>query len=99
VKVRNGLVSNSSTSSFCIYGTVIKSEEYEKIDWKNFPAGFREYSMPDWDGREYAIGRNWTSVRDDETGAQFKQNVRDTLNKLLDREIDCCTVEEAWYNG
>jgi hypothetical protein len=32
MKIRNGFVSNSSSSSFCIFGETITAEEYYKLD-------------------------------------------------------------------
>ena len=165
MKVRNGFVSNSSSSSFCIYGfeasmpeadeaidilkkikkdnpdffnkcvnkkiaeykerckrndyyksdlamyelianiddesifsddeTKNKLEDFLSDDAENFYSllGLSYHAM-DYDC--YA-GRDWSSVRDDETGLQFKQSV-EAIAKYLTKS-KCSTIEEAWYNG
>lgn len=111
MKVRNGFVSNSSSSSFCIFGACLDSSEARELvkdveDLKD--AGLYDireyleektplsiYVPPDF-GMLY-IGRDWDSVKDDETGKQFKENVKDELKKLAGKDLDCGTQSEAWY--
>lgn len=189
MKIRNGFVSNSSTSSFCIYGAYLDDEvkidvnlfrkikkmypkEYEiaidkKIQYlssfkdskkdkdiwfytalKNIddpttmedkkirgcehkvdgdPKFCPECGRPTWIVVEselkkiedyidydslgdflpieilsgegsYCCGRAWSSVKDDETGAQFKEGIRAALKELFGIS-ECKTISEAWYNG
>ena len=94
MKVRNGFVSNSSTTSFCIYGTI--ANEFESV---KLPQGFDYYySDPNNDSRIY-IGKPWCDIGDDETGKQFKDNINKTLNELLGKEVACSTFEECYYDG
>lgn len=117
MKIRNGFVSNSSTSSFCIFGAFISSEEMrnaiEQIDaeYKFEDGGDSVYEMaefleekldlkcsvlPDTDGA--CFGRTAQSLKDDETGLQFKQSVQSIIQKYFPN-IQCCWNEEAWYDG
>ena len=106
MKIRNGFVSNSSSSSFLIYGTcaskenVIKGlkaagvevhdESYVKIEGLDVQSPFD-------DGGLY-IGSSWSDVGDDETGAQFKARVEALIQKFLP-DAKCSTHSEAWYDG
>jgi hypothetical protein len=111
MKIRNGFVSNSSSSSFCIYGAVIdegilkKSHpEEEEGNLGNAMENLLQgtnliYSFgPKW----YAgvvVGRNFTSIKDDETGAQFKKSVEDKIAELFGEGIGCEAMEEGWMDN
>lgn len=93
MKTRQSLVSNSSTTSFCIYGTRGISRWAENADGEEIdlfeelceagnPDGL-EWHTPD-DGNHY-IGASWASIGDDETGKQFKARVDAALNKIMDK--------------
>jgi len=99
MKIRNGFVSNSSSSSFCIYGTNIgeNRDEVEIIEEKIRELGLKlevhygEYTR--------YVGRSWSSIGDDETGKQFKASVKDAVAKLELDPKKIGTVEESWYDG
>jgi hypothetical protein len=95
VKTRIGFVSNSSSSSFCIYGIYLghmSDEDYEFIN----KTGLTDYGSP-LDGDTY-VGRSWTSIGNNETGGQFKESVEKLIaNRWPDKK--CNTYEEAWYDG
>lgn len=98
MKIRNGFVSNSSTSSFCIFGIYLdkyEGDEYE-LEKKARELGL-EMEYPPYGNP--AIGRSFSSIKDDETGAQFKQSVRDNLAKLGLPTDKVSLCEEAWYDG
>ena len=103
MKIRNGFVSNSSTSSFVIYGiyeqmnvieeSLVNSEEVEdgdidsvlsdqieKLGLNLEPSSFGECGM-------CYVGRNPCSIKDDETGKQFKESVKEDLLKLFKKEF------------
>ena len=103
MKIRQGFVSNSSTTSFCIYGAMSNdiSEDFEDMDL---------YEVCDELGIEYHqgpygydngwIGIEWATIGDDETGAQFKARVEGLLfSKLGVPAEKCRTHAEAWYDG
>lgn len=97
MKTRNGFVSNSSTSSFCIYGAMVdrnkvNEEEMEKWGLEVY------YGDSNWEQDKIYVGKSWSSIKDDETGAQFKKQIESLLKRLFD--IDkCSTIEKAWYDG
>ena len=98
MKIRNGFVSNSSSTSFCIYGASMsystlneKGEAVEKADLDYH----QEYQESD----TAIVGRNPDSLKDDETGAQFKQSVKDKLKEIFGEEFACDWHQDGWYNG
>lgn len=98
-KKRFGFVSNSSSSSFLIYGISITRSELEKMknfdDWEfEKKTGLSVYNRD----YEVYIGESWDSIGDDETGKQFKESVQ---KKILEYIPDAKfgTFEDAWYDG
>jgi hypothetical protein len=97
MKIRNGFVSNSSSSSFCIFAADENSKTLKTIKQRIEEAdgehdlGFDEVAeqvcegtnLGYWSdsGSEILIGRSWDTVGDDETGRQFKDSV---INKLAE---------------
>jgi hypothetical protein len=117
MKFRSGYVSNSSSTSFCLYGSRIdqelvfmKLQELKKLSDEQVEA-IKEYDLElgdvikefeefdvyyDADESEYYIGRSWASVKDDETGAAFKEDVKSKLIQAFgnDDDLDIDTYEE-----
>jgi hypothetical protein len=104
MKVRQGFVSNSSSSSFLMYGVWVDSteelEEYRYGD-KEAPEGIT-IDAPEGDGT-LCVGASWDSVGDNETGAQFKARVEEAVRAFLmklDIKVDTFgTQKEAWRDG
>ena len=96
MKIRQGFVSNSSSSSFCIYGCCIEENDIDAIDEKlkekNIYIVYGPYDS-------VYIGREFTSIKDDETGKQFKENVEKEIEEVLGEKRKCSTFEEGWYDG
>ena len=97
MKIRIGFVSNSSTTSFCIYGASISKSKIlkkynpsineeeigydDELDKMIEEAGLECHNIP-WDGDECFIGKSWRYIKDNETGRQFKDNVSDLVEKF-----------------
>lgn len=101
-KKRFGFVSNSSSSSFLIYGTYVNSDQVKEFeertgkDIESLEEEFSMYSMEYSDG--YYIGESWSSVGDNRTGKQFKESIEKSLSEHFP-DAKFCTHQEAWYNG
>jgi hypothetical protein len=116
MKIRNGFVSNSSTSSFCLFGICVDREEALKVaklldptmessDDDRYEAGEivgdklnLECSTGPYDDGNLYIGRAPETLKDDETGAQFKQSVKDKLIKYFPKAKYSWFLE-AWRDG
>jgi hypothetical protein len=100
MKTRRGFVSNSSTTSFCIYGIAVDyrdEEANQDIEDKAHKAGFQCIYGPDYDEYIY-LGRSWSSIKDDETGAEFKASVEEIAKEIFGKD-KCYAYEEAWRDG
>ena len=126
MKIRTGFVANSSSVSFCIYGTRVdtcddvvrelvgelllkdgkgeeadklKGSEYATSEWlEHFCGQLGLYARGDQFGDYLYIGREWSSIKDDETGKQFKDSVEELVAKLFPN-VKCSTHEEGWFDG
>lgn len=121
MKIRNGFVSNSSTSSFLIYGVCLEDTDaiLKKLEKSfdieneelNEEVNVREaldnvFQKTDIEvhspyGSNYGlyIGTSWAEIKDNETGAQFKERIREGVKKVLGDLVldkDFKTLEEAY---
>lgn len=106
MKIRSRFVSNSSTSSFLIYGISFENEDVWNEAIKDTEA-YRasklslEYGNPNYDNTVY-IGRNPTEMKDEQTMKTWKAEICDSLSKILGREItekECGWHEDCYYDG
>jgi hypothetical protein len=94
MKTRIGFVSNSSTTSFCIYGDEIphaKAEDAEEL-------GLEVHYDHSWFNSVCYAGLSWYNMKDDETCAQFKERV-DTALLQLGEDLKGQTIQVAYYDG
>lgn len=123
MKIRNGFVSNSSSTSFCIYGIGMDIDEIEsyfngaegktdeeiarlaKLKLNNDEVDFdtivnkfeRECGFSVFIGEESEcyIGRDFTSIGDDETGREFKESTEKRLKDIFGDDIKVTVIEEV----
>lgn len=119
MKIRSGFVSNSSSSSFCIYGVYMDTDELVEKMKNAGNLSEEELEQLDDEGSWYIqellygkmdnlsiyesegdcwIGRDFTTIGDDETGKQFKESVEQNMEKLLGEKVDCEIHEEEIYS-
>ncbi len=96
MKTRLGFVSNSSSSSFCVYGVDFGSGmimTQEDVDYMS------ENKLHDETGEHDSvyIGREWQSIGDDETGRQFKDSIAGAIEKRWPGKT-CGTHKEGWLD-
>ena len=100
MKIRYGFVSNSSSTSFCIYGIYFYGgrEDKEKLYEAADEAKLFVHNDQDCDG--LYIGREWSTIGDSETGSDFKLGVEQLIDKLpIIEGKECSTYDVGWYNG
>jgi len=94
MKIRTGFVSNSSSSSFCIFGTYenLTSEMIDKLE----DAGFSVYDP--WESSCQYAGMDCDKMEMDETRRQFEDRVTKKLEEL-GYKGPFGHYREGWYNG
>lgn len=111
MKIRLGFVSNSSSSSFCIYGVELSSyigellekfeideeNSYELADVIQEKTGLEVSNGPN--GDYLYVGKSWSDIGGDETGKEFKARVEKIIKDVLGVDEQCSTYSEAWYDG
>ena len=92
MKIRLGFVSNSSSTSFCIYGMNISGDNLKEIfeveDEDDFDPGNDLDVFFNEDGSEVYIGRSLMDCKDDETMGNFKKKIIDDIKKSSKKPID-----------
>jgi len=112
MKIRIGFVSNSSSTSFCMYGVILERDEIDKFCRQlNIEESSNGYDIEDLcnylglsnhqayqDSDSYVIGESWDSIEDDQTGGDFKKEIQDKIS-TLDGKLRCSFHEGGWYDG
>jgi len=100
MKIRSSFVSNSSSSSFLIYGTFIEDYKFDELNVKESDlkkSGLEVISTPGDDDKY--IGLSWDATEDNETRLEFKDRVKNLIISSLGKDMPLATYSEAWYDG
>uniref|UniRef100_A0A6M3Y5S7 Uncharacterized protein n=1 Tax=viral metagenome TaxID=1070528 RepID=A0A6M3Y5S7_9ZZZZ len=95
MKIRIGFVSNSSNTSFCIYGKYfddLSNELKELIESKGLELIYGQ-------NEGYYVGRSFTDIKDDETGKEFKERTLKDMKEIFPELTELFIQEDGWYNG
>ena len=106
MKIRSSFVSNSSSSSFLIYGTVIDQDRIKLINDEDINdtlakmfRGEEDISIHQPPDDSIYVGASWDCIGDNETGKAFKNRVEKILKEKLGYDFECSTLAESWYDG
>jgi hypothetical protein len=105
MKVRTGFVSNSSSSSFCVYGAYVDNDLFDQLEKNKLDileaANIDSHGAPPYGDNKTMVGRSLTSIKDDETGKQFKDEVRKYMIEVFGESIieKLGMHEDGWYDG
>jgi hypothetical protein len=109
MKKRNGLVSNSSSSSFCGVGIFIDKHKVtfnpdNILHHYEISTGEEIELRVVWVEDDSAIiARPISTMKDEETFKQFKDQSRQNIVKVFGEEIlknnEPGLIEEGWYDG
>lgn len=101
MKIRLGFVSNSSSTSFCIFGLYVGDNvEVEALKLVKDNELRVEYGCSEWDDSVY-VGLPPSAMKDDETLSQFRDRVR---RQLVEKDPKYQDTHLSWitdggYNG
>lgn len=90
-------MSNSSSSSFCIFGTYLEGKNHEDIDELVEDIGLYASTGGDYSSGIY-VGRELQTIKDDETGKQFKDSTEKLLKEKFGNNIKCSIIKREWHD-
>jgi hypothetical protein len=103
MKTRQGFVSNSSSSSFCILGVGIDRETRDKIEgaYAQLKSTRVRLESALSGGDELYVGISASTMKDDETPRQIKRELIETLHSIgVDIGLDKVEwIMDGGYNG
>ena len=99
MKIREGFVSNSSSTSFCIYGARFPYNKRQELEAKEGNGIELFHGDPNY-GENCYLGIDFVAMGDDETKNQFKARIEKALKEAFPGEdLDIGIWEESYYDG
>lgn len=110
MKIRMGFVSNSSSTSFCVYGITTTRDvlmelwqrEHFQTEWNLFEINYQETSDGTWNEdstRRIVVGKELIECPDDMTMGEFKRYIQEFVTKWFGPDKKCSIHEESWFDG
>ena len=102
MKIREGFVSNSSSTSFCICGICAEESYIKKMfgieDISELEDEFEIYNQDEY--YPTYVGVDISYMKDDETKAEFRKRVHEALSKRAGKDVgEIGLVTDGWYDG
>ena len=88
MKIRNCFVSNSSSSSFCLWGVAMSTSQYEEefeVRLSDSASLTYCYGLEDYSGK-VVVGVSPGSMGEEETLGQLKARIAGELNEIIGRK-------------
>lgn len=109
MKIRNGFVSNSSSSSFCIYGVEFNDKQLDAMLEKlELEANWRkgdvianaldlDYERGQYD--ETYIGLSPYSIDKNKSLNEIEKEIQESFKKAGVENVSCSFEHDGWYEG
>lgn len=110
MKIRAGFVSNSSSTSFALYGSYISQEQIESagerrgLDTEDMECYEILDTLLENTGLGYCepngflVGVDFEDMGEDETKGQFKERITNTLREIFDGRVVCSYKSGEYYS-
>jgi hypothetical protein len=74
-------------------------DPYEEIDKMLAGTGLTFSFGSSESNEEVCVGRSYSSLKNDETGEQFRSGVKEKLEKLVGHKVKCGHQQESWMDN